>query len=159
MSNIETMSKPDVDEMMKNNKTDDFNTMHLVDFANARLQIQEANIQQNGTMKAHGKTYKYTKLEDIINTAEPILLKHNLVSNFTEIETEEGNAVKIKYRMRITHTKNRQYFESNSTVYSGRRSQDIGTQMTYARRYLYDSILLIRGTPDTDATDEDQGGV
>tara|TARA_R100000773_G_scaffold44669_1_gene47235 strand:- start:12139 stop:12621 length:483 start_codon:yes stop_codon:yes gene_type:complete len=157
MSNLDKINKPDLDEMMKNDKTDNFNTMHLKDFANARLEIQKADIPQNGVMNSHGKQYNYTKLEDMINIAEPILLKHNLLSNFTEIETEEGNNVKIKYRMRITHVINRQYFESIITVYSGRRSQEIGTQMTYARRYLYESILLIRGTPDTDADDGKRG--
>ena len=73
-----------------------------------------------------------------------------MVSNFTEIETEEGKQVKIQYRMRITHSINRQFFESKITGYADRDIQKIGTLMTYARRYLYESILLIRGEPDLD---------
>ena len=84
MSNLETMSKPDVDEMMKNEQTDDFNTMHLKDFANARIEIQQTDIQQNGNNEY--QNYKYTRLEDMIVIVEPTLLKYNLVSNFTEVE-------------------------------------------------------------------------
>jgi len=150
MSNLETMSKPDVDEMMKNEHTDDFNTMHLKDFANARIEIQQADIQQNGNNEY--QNYKYTRLEDMIVIVEPTLLKYNLVSNFTEVERVAGTKLtEVKYRMRITHTINRQYFESFTTLYHNKDSQKVGTAMTYARRYLYESILMIRGTPDDDA--------
>ena len=150
MSNIETMSKPDVDEMMKNEQTDDFNTLHLKDFAKARLEIQEADIQQNGFNDY--QKYKYTKLEDMIVIVEPILLKYNLVSNFTEVEHVAGNKfTEVTYRMRIIHTVNRQYFESFVTLYHNKDSKDVGTNMTYARRYLYESIIMMRGTPDDDA--------
>ena len=63
MSNIETMSKPDIDEMMKNDKTDDFNTLHLKDFANARIEIQEADIQQNGNNDYQNYKYMYIELQ------------------------------------------------------------------------------------------------
>lgn len=161
MSNIEKMSKPDIDEMMKNDKTDDFNTLHLKDFANARIEIQEADIQQNGNNDY--QNYKYTKLEDMIVIIEPILLRHNLVSNFTQVFEQEDIHGKVesqmKFRMRITHTINRQYFQSEIILYSERKAQKIGTSMTYARRYLYESILLIRGTPDNDADANNTGGL
>tara|TARA_Y100001937_G_scaffold55967_1_gene76952 strand:- start:1726 stop:2223 length:498 start_codon:yes stop_codon:yes gene_type:complete len=140
---------PDLDEMMQNEKNDDFNTLHLRDFQKARLEIQAIDIPQNGWHKYN--KYHYTLLEDMIRYVEPILLKNNLVSNFTEIDIEEGNKqVKIQYRMRITHSINRQFFESKITGYADREIQKIGTLMTYARRYLYESILLIRGEPDLD---------
>ena len=141
-------SRPDLDEMMQNDNSDDFGTMHLRDFQKARLEIQSIDIPQNGWHKYN--KYHYTLLEDMIRFVEPILLKNNLVSNFTEIETEEGKQVKIQYRMRITHSINRQFFESKITGYADRDIQKIGTLMTYARRYLYESILLIRGEPDLD---------
>ena len=90
--------------------------------------------------------------EDMIVIVEPTLLKYNLVSNFTEVERVAGTKLtEVKYRMRITHTINRQYFESFTTLYHNKDSQKVGTAMTYARRYLYESILMIRGTPDDDA--------
>ena len=145
------MSKPNIDEIMQNNKIDDLNTAHLRDMAKARIEIQNIDIPQNGTMKAHNKEYKYTKIEDMINVVEPILLKNNLLSNFTEVSSEEGKGfVKVLYRMRIIHTQSRQFFESTIYVYHNRLIQDIGSKMTYAKRYLYESILLIRGTPDLD---------
>ena len=153
------MSKPDLDEMMKNDKTDNFNTMHLKDFVNARLEIQKVEIPQNGHNKHHN--YKYTELEDMINVVEPILLKHNLISNFTQVydeETLEGTvSARIKFRMRITHAINRQYFQSEVSIYHNREIKKIGEHMTYARRYLYESILLIRGTPDSDSIDDSTG--
>ena len=51
---------------------------------------------------------------------------------------------------------NRQYFESFVTLYHNKDSQKVGTAMTYARRYLYESILMMRGTPDDDAESNHQ---
>ena len=153
------MSKPDIDEMMKNEHTDDFNTMHLHDFVNARLEIQKAEIPQNGHNKHHN--YKYTELEDMINVVEPILLKHNLISNFTQVydeETLEGTwSARIKFRMRLTQAINRQYVQSEVSIYHNREIKKSGEHMTYARRYLYESILLIRGTPNVDSIDDNKG--
>lgn len=150
MNNIDNIKKPDLDEMMQNENTDNFNTMHLQDFAKARIEIQKADIEQNGSNDY--QKYKYTRLEDMIVIIEPTLLKYNFVSNFTEVEHIAGaKLTEVKYRMRITHIINRQYFESYITLYHNKDPKDVGTNMTYARRYLYESILMVRGTPDDDA--------
>tara|TARA_R110001632_G_scaffold111565_3_gene222377 strand:+ start:867 stop:1325 length:459 start_codon:yes stop_codon:yes gene_type:complete len=126
---------------------------HLTAFANARMEIQEAGLSKDGKNPHFGNTY--TTLNKIITVCEPILLKHGLVTTFTQTydkETIHGSKEStVFFRMRITHVETREYFETFVTMFSERKPQPIGSVMTYAKRFLYQNLLMIVGDDDDDA--------
>ena len=127
---------------------------HLVAFANARMEIQAVGLLKDGKNPHFGNTY--TTLNNIITVCEPILLKHGLVTTFTQIydkETVHGSKEStVFFTMRITHVETREYFETFVTMFAERKPQPIGSVMTYAKRFLYQNLLMIVGDDDDDAT-------
>lgn len=125
---------------------------HLVAFQNARMEIQEKGINQTAVNPRFNSPY--TSLDDIISICEPILLKNGLLTTFTQTYDKEvvhGNEQStVHFVMRITHVSTRQYFESSVTMFAKREPQPIGSVMTYAKRYLYQNILMITGSVDDD---------
>ena len=126
---------------------------HLTAFANARMEIQEAGLSKDGKNPHFGNTY--TTLNKIITVCEPILLKHGLITTFTQTydkETIHGSKEStVFFTMRITHVETREYFETFVTMFSERKPQPIGSVMTYAKRFLYQNLLMIVGDDDDDA--------
>ena len=125
---------------------------HLIAFRDARLEIQKLGLAKKGENKHFGNTY--ATLDDIIQLVEPILLKHDLISSFTQtytnVDKDSLEQYQVFYRMRITHCITRDYFESELTLYSDRKPQQIGSAMTYAKRYLYQNMLFLATHEDTD---------
>ena len=125
---------------------------HLIAFRDARMEIQEVGISKRGENKHFGNTY--ATLDDIIEICEPILLKHSLLSSFTQtytnVDKDSLEQYQVFYRMRITHCPTRDFFESELTLYSDRKPQQIGSAMTYAKRYLYQNMLLLASNEQTD---------
>ena len=126
---------------------------HLASFANARIEIQKAGLSKDGKNPHFGNTY--TTLNQIITVCEPILLKHGLVTTFTQTYDEEtvhgSKESTVFFRMRITHVETREYFETFVTMFAERKPQPIGSVMTYAKRFLYQNLLMIVGDVDDDA--------
>jgi len=126
---------------------------HLTAFANARMEIQQAGLSKDGKNPHFGNTY--TTLNQIITVCEPILLKHGLVTTFSQIydkETVHGSKEStVFFTMRITHVETREYFETFVTMFAERKPQPIGSVMTYAKRFLYQNLLMIVGDDDDDA--------
>ena len=126
---------------------------HLTAFANARMEIQQAGLSKDGKNPHFGNTY--TTLNQIITVCEPILLKHGLVTTFSQIydkETVHGSKEStVFFTMRITHVETREYFATFVTMFAERKPQPIGSVMTYAKRFLYQNLLMIVGDDDDDA--------
>lgn len=127
-------------------------TEHLEAFRDARLEIQQVGISKKGKNSHFGNTY--ATLDDIIEICEPILLKHNLLTSFTQtynnVDKDSLEQYQCFYRMKVTHVPTRQFFESELTLYSDRKPQQIGSAMTYAKRYLYQNMLLLATNEQTD---------
>ena len=125
---------------------------HLEAFKNARLEIQNVGIAKKGKNEHFGNTY--ATLNDIIQVCEPILLRNNILTTFTQVYDKEiihGKAQStIHFRMRMTHTETREYFQTFVTMYAERRPQAIGSLLTYAKRYCYEDLLMITGNDDDD---------
>ena len=128
---------------------------HLTAFANARMEIQQAGLSKDGKNPHFGNTY--TTLNNIITVVEPILLKHGLITTFTQTydkETVHGSKEStVFFTMRITHVKTREFFETSVTMFAERKPQPIGSCMTYAKRFLYQNLLMIVGDDDDDANE------
>ena len=131
---------------------------HLQAFRNARQEIQEMGVTKEGKNAHFGNTY--ATLDDIIKVCEPILLKHGLITTFTQTYDNVHQDLHEQYQlfctMRITYVPTRDYFESHLTLYSDRKPQQIGSAMTYAKRYLYQNLLMITGNEDDDAEKSQQ---
>lgn len=127
-------------------------TAHLEAFRDARLEIQQVGISKKGKNQHFGNTY--ATLDDIIEICEPILLKHDLLTSFTQtydnVDKDSLEQYQCFYRMKITHVPTRQFFESELTLYSDRKPQQLGSSMTYAKRYLYQNMLLLATNEETD---------
>ena len=125
---------------------------HLEAFRNARLEIQQVGISKKGKNQHFGNTY--ATLDDIIEICEPILLKHDLLTSFTQtydnVDKDLKEQYQCFYKMKVTHVPTRQFFESELTLYSERKPQQIGSAMTYAKRYLYQNLLLLAPNEQTD---------
>tara|TARA_R110002012_G_scaffold234884_1_gene408544 strand:+ start:40 stop:516 length:477 start_codon:yes stop_codon:yes gene_type:complete len=125
---------------------------HLEAFRNARLEIQQVGISKKGKNQHFGNTY--ATLDDIIEICEPILLKHDLLTSFTQtydnVDKDLKEQYQCFYKMKVTHVPTRQFFESELTLYSERKPQQIGSAMTYAKRYLYQNLLLLATNEQTD---------
>lgn len=143
MSNLETKNLAVVNVPCK----------HLEAFRDARLEIQSVGVAKEGKNQHFGNTY--ATLDDIIKVCEPILLKHNLVTTFTQsydvTDKDAKEDYQCFYTMRIVHVPTRDYFESFLTLYADRKPQQLGSAMTYAKRYLYQNLLMITGNDDDDA--------
>jgi len=125
---------------------------HLEAFRDARLEIQEVGISKKGKNSHFGNTY--ATLDDIIEICEPILLKHDLLTSFTQtydnVDKDLKEQYQCFYKMKVNHVPTRQFFESELTLYSERKPQQIGSAMTYAKRYLYQNMLLLATNEQTD---------
>ena len=125
---------------------------HLEAFKNARLEIQQVGISKKGKNQHFGNTY--ATLDDIIEICEPILLKHDLLTSFTQtynnVDKDSLEQYQVFYKMRITHAPTMQFFESELTLYSDRKPQALGSSMTYGKRYLYQNMLLLATNEETD---------
>ena len=125
---------------------------HLEAFRNARLEIQQVGISKKGKNQHFGNTY--ATIDDIIEICEPILLKHDLLTSFTQtydnVDKDLKEQYQCFYKMKVTHVPTRQFFESELTLYSERKPQQIGSAMTYAKRYLYQNLLLLTTNEQTD---------
>lgn len=137
---------------------------HLIAIAEARKELVGKGAVargENPAYKKNGKASLYLTINDIIALAEPVLLKNDLITNFTQIfdkKAPEGEwqSFAVFFRLRITHITTRDYVESQCVMYSKPDAQSMGKAMTYAKRYLYQNLLMlptVSASEDNDAQD------
>ena len=81
-----------------------------------------------------------------------MLYHHTTFTQTYDKETVHGSKEStVFFRMRITHVETREYFETFVTMFAERKPQPIGSVMTYAKRFLYQNLLMIVGDVDDDA--------
>ncbi len=102
--------------------------------------------------RTDGSQTKYMKLEDILNEIEPLLIKNDVVC-FSYFDYQEMNSTLIPILiMEFRHLSSDTMIVSKAPCVDDtkRGQQQIGSGVTYMRRYMIQSILNLRPDPKTD---------
>ena len=98
------------------------------------------------TAKAGQYSYQYADLADVIDVSKAILAKHHLAVSQMPTIFPNGNLVLVT---RLMH-KSGESIEAVYPLPSGGKPQEMGSALTYARRYCYCAILGIAADADDD---------
>lgn len=102
------------------------------------------------------RSYRYLTLDKLIAETRPILQKHGLaiIQYPTTIERGEGDRAPA-LGTRILHSAGETSDAFLTPLYlTDKTMQGLGSAITYARRYAWQSVLGIAAEEDTDAKDE-----
>lgn len=94
----------------------------------------------------HGKPYEYADLASILNHVRPILLKHGLAV-LQDVHMDDN---RLSVTTVLHHTSGQSLRFGPLTGPAGAKWQDLGSAITYARRYALCSALGIAGDDDDD---------
>jgi hypothetical protein len=101
------------------------------------------------------RTYRYLTLDKLIAETRPILQKHGLtIMQWPSYmpRGEEGAAPVLKTT--LYHVSGEMIGEVMPLYLTEKTMQGLGSAITYARRYAWQSVLGIAAEEDTDAKDE-----
>lgn len=110
------------------------------------IQCLELFLTKDG-VNPHFKN-KYSTLNNALRLLKPELIKHNLLLSFIS-RVENG---KDTLTLKVVDVKNFSSVESTVTIDSSKGPQQSGSQITYFKRYLLESIFVL---PVTDQTEDD----
>ena len=115
-------------------------------FLECSLLPQEALVlPRNGSGKtANGKTYKYVTLDEMLQTATPVLQKYGV--GFTQLVQTD------KMETKLFHVESGTELVSVINLGSPNNMQDYGGRITYAKRYALGALLGLSSEEDVDAT-------
>jgi len=107
---------------------------------------QEALVlPRNGSGKtANGKVYKYVTLDEMLQTATPVLQKYGV--GFTQLVQTD------KMETKLFHVESGTELVSVINLGSPNNMQDYGGRITYAKRYALGALLGLSSEEDVDAT-------
>lgn len=111
----------------------------------ARTEFPE--IPKNRTAKAGSFSYKYADLSDILTIVVPILSKYGLIITQPIVSTERGMAVKTI----LYHTSGGSIESVFDMNVNGLNPQQVGSMISYYRRYSICALLGVFPEDDTDA--------
>lgn len=97
------------------------------------------------TAQAGKRIYRYAVLSEIIDLIKPVLLKHKLA--YTQLVTYNGAMCSLVTR--LIHESG-QFLESSYPLMKDAAPQDMGSAITYARRYALCAIVGIAADEDDD---------
>src|SRR5688572_12756036 len=97
------------------------------------------------TAKLGQYSYQYADLADVIEVSKGILAKHSLAVSQPTAVSERG----LNLVTRLMH-KSGESIEATYPPPSGGKPQEMGSALTYARRYCYCAILGIAADSDDD---------
>ena len=100
-------------------------------------------IPRNGQGNINGRDYRYATLDDVISFTRPVLQNTGLM--ITQPMT--GDILTTE----IVHIASGEKVVSTLPLGKPERSQDLGSRITYVRRYMLASMLGLSLEPDTDA--------
>ena len=125
-------------------------------YALNKVKSSIGKIEQRGDnpqfRRSDGTKTKYMKLEDILNEIEPLLIENNVVC-FSCFDYQEMNGTLIPILiMEFRHLPSDTMIVSKAPCVDDtkRGQQQIGSGVTYMRRYMIQSILNLRPDPKTD---------
>jgi hypothetical protein len=117
-------------------------------------QSELSNPPKTRTAHAGKYSYQYADFADVIDIARPILAKHGL----TILHIVQPAQIGASYVMiaRILH-KSGQYIDSIYPVPDGLSAQELGSWMTYMRRYSTCNMAFMAGETDEDGQKATEG--
>lgn len=119
--------------------------MDQIATALAQCQAELTNPPKTKTANAGKYTYRYADLAEIIDHVRPVMAKHGLAIVQMVAVIEERNFL----TSRLLHTSG-QYLESVYPLPRQAGSQEMGSAITYARRYSLCALLGIAAEEDDD---------
>lgn len=111
-------------------------------------QSELSNPPKSRTAKGTKFSYTYADLSDVIDVVRPVLSKHGLaIVHLMQLRQgeSEGNILVA----RLIHASG-QYLDSVYPVPSGLAAQELGSWMTYMRRYSTCNLVFVAGETDED---------
>ena len=106
---------------------------------------QEAEIE---TKKGRNFSYKYSSLGDILSTVRPILTQHDLAVSQNVVDAGDG---RVGVETAITHAGGHAEVFGPVVMPTGADPRNVGSAITYARRYGLSAALGIASEDDDDA--------
>ena len=102
------------------------------------------------------RTYKYLSLDKLIEATRPILTKHGLaiIQHPAMVEREADGGMVPALKTVLEHVSGEARAETMPLYLTDKSMQGLGSAITYARRYAWQSILGIAADEDTDAASE-----
>lgn len=126
------------------------NTIYDALFA---FQGEKIVIPRNGTGKSSsGKTYKYATLDDVINMTRDVLQKHRLMYTQTIFQDDKGDTF---LKTTLINPGASGVIETSIPLGKPNSAQDMGSRITYMRRYALVPMLGLSIEEDTDAVPTD----
>jgi hypothetical protein len=111
-------------------------------------QDEFGGIGKSATGQARGGKYQYAPLDEVLETLGPVLRKHGLTS--TSLTIVEGEWMKLKRTLHHAAS-NTEISGEYPVANIGKPPQEIGSALTYARRY---SLLALCDVHPTDEDDD-----
>ena len=112
-------------------------------------------IGRDATGEIGGRSYKYLTLDKLIAATRPILTKHGLVLTQWLTMVERGDSFVPGLSTILMCTADDSQMDFTAPLYlTDKTMQGLGSAITYARRYAWQSVLGIAAEEDTDAKDE-----
>lgn len=109
------------------------------------FQQEHLVLPRNGSGKTmNGKVYKYVTLDEMLQTAGPVLQKYGI--GFTQLVQTD------KMETKLFHVESGTELVSVINLGSPNNMQDYGGRITYAKRYALGALLGLSSEEDVDAT-------
>jgi hypothetical protein len=109
------------------------------------FQQEKLVLPRNGSGKTmNGKVYKYVTLDEMLQTAGPVLHKYGI--GFTQLVQTD------KMETKLFHVESGTELTSVINLGSPNNMQDYGGRITYAKRYALGALLGLSSEEDVDAT-------
>jgi len=102
------------------------------------------------------RTYRYLTLDKLIAETRPILQRHGVIITQcpTMMSNKETSGFVPALRTFVTHVEGESWSFATPLYLTDKSMQGLGSAITYARRYAWQSVLGIAAEEDTDAKDE-----
>ena len=118
----------------------------LVAFQGEMPKVHKGKTAQVPTKSGGSYSYSYADLADVSAAATPLLVKHGLSFTAQPRRTEQGDYELVGV---LRHTSGQS--DEGALPLHGRTPQELGSAITYARRYLLGCLTGIVTDDDTDA--------
>ena len=129
----------------------------MEDLRQSKINVAFASVLSELTNPINDKTNphfkkNYVTLEGLLSHIKPVLAKNNLSFTTPPIVTDGGAGVSLILMYRDGEKTEEKIFDPLILPISRPSAQDIGSALTYARRYMICSVFSIAGEEDDDGT-------
>jgi hypothetical protein len=121
----------------------------------ALMSVQSELKAPKGQYNSFGK-YSYRSAEDILESVKPLLAKHGLSMNISDMIHEVCGIPYVESMVSVTNGTDSFSVTAQAGIDPNRKGMDIaqcfGASSSYARKYALNGMFLIDDTKDADAT-------